>query len=109
MTTPAPAPVTPTLSLSTDKSVYNVGDPLTLTATYSDSSVAPVQLAITVSASDAAGNSVNADISVTVNTQAQQPMTVGVTDSFGDQYSQVSNAGGVAVLTTTVGTPPAAA
>jgi hypothetical protein len=104
-----PAPVTPTLSIATDKTVYNVGDVLTLTADYSDSTSAPVTLSITASASDAAGNTVNAEVSVTVNTAEQEPMTIGVTDSFGDQYSVVSNAAGVAVLTATVGTPPAAA
>jgi hypothetical protein len=106
MTTPAP--VTPTLSITADKAVYNVGDVLTLTATYSDSSVAPVTLHVTASASDAAGNTVNAEVDVTVNTQAQQAMQIGVSDSFGDSYTQVSNEGGVAVLTTTIGTPPAA-
>jgi hypothetical protein len=108
MTTPAPA-VTPTLSITTDKTVYNVGDVLTLTADYSDSSTAPVTLNITASASDAAGNTVNAEVSVTVNTAEQQPMTIGASDSFSDSYSIVSNAAGVAVLTTTIGTPPASA
>lgn len=107
MTTPAP--VTPTLSVSADKSVYNVGDVLTLTADYSDSSTSPVTLSITASASDAAGNTVNAEVSVTVNTAEQQAMTIGASDSFGDSYSIVSNAGGVAVLTTTIASPPAAA
>lgn len=106
MTTPAP--VTPTLSISADKAVYNVGDPITVTADYSDSSVAPVQMNITASATDAAGNTVNAEISVTVNTAEQQPMTVGISDSFGDVYSIVSNASGVAVLSSVIGTPPAA-
>lgn len=105
MSTPA---VTPTLSVTADKATYNVGDTITLTVAYSDSTVAPVQMSITVSASDAAGNTVNADISVTVNTQAQQPMTVGVSDNFGGAWSLVSNAGGVAVLTSVIGTPPAA-
>ena len=105
MTTPAP--VTPTLSIAADKPVYNVGDVLTLTAEYSDASVAAVTLSITASAQDAAGNVVTAEVDVQVNTQAQQPMTIGVSDSFGDSYTQVSNDAGVAVLTTTIGTPPA--
>jgi len=108
MTTPAPA-VTPTLELSADKPVYNVGDLLTLTANYSDASVAAVTLHITASAQDAAGNVVNAELDVQVNTQAQQPMQIGVSDSFSDTYALVSNDGGVAVLTTTIGTPPAGA
>jgi hypothetical protein len=106
MTTPAP--VTPTLSLATDKATYSVGDPITVTATYSDSTVAPVQLSITASATDPAGNTVNAEVSVTVNTAEQQAMTIGITDSFGDQYTVVSNAAGVAVLSSVIGTPPAA-
>ena len=106
MTTPAP--VTPTLSIAADKDTYNIGDTITLTANYSDSSVAPVVMHITASASDAAGNTAQATVDVTVNTQAQQPMTIGVTDSFGDPWVQQSNDGGVAVLTSVVGTPPAA-
>lgn len=106
MTTPAP--VTPTLTIAADKTSYNVGDLLTLTAKYSDSSVNPVVLTITGSATDQAGNVVNATTTVTVNTQAQQPMTIGVSDSFNDSYVQVSNDAGVAVLTTTIQAPPAA-
>jgi len=106
MTTPVQT-VTPTLELATDKQVYDIGDLLTLTATYSDGSVAPVTLSITASASDAAGNVVTAEIDVTVNTQVQQPMQVGVSDSSGQQYTLVSNEAGVAVLTTTIQAPPA--
>ena len=32
MTTPTPAPVTPTLSISADKATYKVGDPITVDA-----------------------------------------------------------------------------
>jgi hypothetical protein len=108
MSTPAPA-VTPTLAIAADKAVYNAGEVLTLTATYSDSSVAPLTLTITASATDAHGNTVTAETTATVNTQAQQPMTIGVSDSLGYSYSLVSNEGGKAVLTTTIGTPPAPA
>jgi hypothetical protein len=106
MTTPAP--VTPTLSIAADKQTYNIGDPITIKADYSDSSVAPVIMHITASASDAAGNTASATVDVTVNTQAQQPMTIGVSDSFGGSWVQQSNEGGVAVLTSVIGTPPAA-
>lgn len=109
MTIPAPVAVTPTLSITTDKSVYNVGDMITLTATYSDASVAAVSMHITASAQDAAGNVVNAEIDITVNTQAQQPMQIGVSDSFGGNWNLVSNEGGVAVLTSVIPAPPAAA
>lgn len=106
MTTPVP--VTPTLAITTDKSVYNVGDTLTLTADYSDSSVNPMTLTITASATDPQGNTVTATTTATVNTSTQQPMTIGVSDTAGDSYVLVSNEGGVAVLTTTVQAPPAA-
>lgn len=105
MTTPAP--VSPTLTLSADKPVYDISDLLTLTANYSDATSAPVTLHITASASDAAGNTVNAELDVQVNTQVQQPMQIGVSDSFGDTYTLVSNDAGVAVLTTTIQAPPA--
>jgi hypothetical protein len=101
-------PVAPTLAITADKATYTAGDELTLTAKYSDSSVSPVTLSITASATDPQGNTVTAETSVTVNTGEQQPMTIGVSDSFNDVYSVVSNAGGTAVLTTTIGTPPAA-
>lgn len=107
MTTPVPS-VTPTLSIATDKSTYAVGDTLTLDATYSDASVAPMTLTITASATDAAGNTVTAETTATVNTQTQQPMQIGVSDSFGDSYVVVSNAAGKATLTTTIQAPPAA-
>ena len=106
MTTPAP--VTPTLDIATDKAVYNVGDLLTLTARYSDSSVNTMSLTITASATDAAGNTVTATTTATVNTATQQPMTIGCSDTANDSYVVVSNEGGVAVLTTTVQAPPAA-
>jgi len=104
-----PVAVTPTLSISADKAVYNVGDVLTLTADYSDSSVAPMTLTVTAQATDPQGNTVSAETSVTVNTAEQQPMQLAASDSFGDAYSIVSNAAGVAVLTATIGSPPAPA
>lgn len=104
-----PAPVTPTLSIAADQQTYNVGDTLTLTAQYSDASVSPLTLSITASATDPQGNTVTAETSVTVNTTEQQPMTLGASDSFGDQYSIVSNAAGVAVMTAVISTPPAPA
>jgi hypothetical protein len=108
MSTPAP-PVTPTLSIATDKAVYNVGDPITVTASYSDQTSAPVVLTVTASATDANGNTVNATATAMVNTSEQQPMQLGISDSFGDSYVQQSNAAGTAVFTSTIGTPPASA
>lgn len=106
MSTPTPA-VTPTLSIATDKQTYNVGDVLQLTAHYSDSSVNPMSLTITASATDPQGNTVTATTTATVNTSTQQPMTIGVSDTANDSYVLVSNEAGVAVLTTTVQAPPA--
>lgn len=102
-----PTPVTPTLALTTDAPVYNVGDTLTLTAVYSDASSAPLTLTISATAVDANGVSVSATTTATVNTAAQLPMTVTPSDSFSDTYAEVSNAAGTAVFTTTIAAPPA--
>lgn len=105
MTTPAG----PTLSLATDKSTYNVGDTIVVTATYSDGSVSEVSLVITGTATDAAGSSVQAQTTVSVSQSTPQPMTVGLTDSFGDVYTEEpSQPVGTAVFTAVIGTPPAA-
>ncbi len=101
-------PTGPTLTLATDKDVYNPGDTLTLTATYSDGTSEQVELTINGTATDTSGGSATASISVQVNVSESQSMDVEATDSFGDTYAVTSNDGkGTAVLTTTVGTPPA--
>lgn len=108
MTTPA----APTLSLATDKPSYSVGDQIQVTATYSDQSGGgTVTLTISGTATDAAGNTVDASAQVEVITpSSSQPMDVTVSDDFGDQYQQVSNDGtGTAVFTSVIGTPPAQA
>jgi carbon monoxide dehydrogenase subunit G len=107
MSTPA---ALPTLVVTTDKSSYNVGDTITVNVAYADAASAATPLTITVTGSDAAGNSAQATAQVVVTTQgASQNVDVSATDSFGDTYTQVSNDGvGAAVLTATVGTPPAA-
>ncbi|MGH3203864.1 MAG: hypothetical protein ACRDP5_17695 [Streptosporangiaceae bacterium] len=108
MTTPAtPVTVAPALSIATDKAVYNTGDPITVTAAYSDQTTQPVTLTVTASATDPSGTTVEATATATVNTQAQQPMQIGISDSFGDSFTQQSNAAGSAVFTATIGTPPA--
>ena len=104
----SPTPVAPTLSLSTDAPTYSVGSLLTLTADYSDSSAAPLTLTISATAVDANGVSVSATTTATVNTAEQLPMTVTPSDSFDDDYAEVSNTAGVAVFTTTIQAPPAA-
>lgn len=109
MTTPA-QPTGPTLTIVTDKPTYNVGDLLTLTATYADSASQPVQLTITATGTDAQNNTVSATSVVTVTQQTTQAMTVTASDNFQNTYAISSNDGkGTAVLTTTIGTPPAQA
>lgn len=107
MTTPTPA--APTLSLATDKTTYNVGDTIVVTATYSDGSVSVVSLVITGTATDTSGQSVTAQTTVSVNQTTEQPMTVTMADSFNDSYAeQPGSPVGTAVFTATIGTPPAA-
>ena len=104
MTTPSQ----PTLSLATDQAAYNVGDALTVTVSYADSSVEQVTLTITAEFTDAQGNSATAETTALVNTSASGAMDGSVTDSFGGTYTEQSNDGvGTAVFTGTVGTPPA--
>lgn len=111
MTTPTPPASTPTLTLTTDASSYIVGSTLTLTADYADVQAAPSTLTISVTATDAQGNTVSATDSVTVVQQVSELMTVVPTDSSNDTYTlvsnTVSNGTGSAIFTTTVGTPPA--
>lgn len=107
MSTPA---ALPTLVVTTDKSSYNVGDPITVNVAYADAASQATPLTITVTGADAAGNSAQATAQVLVTTTGpSQNVDVSATDSFGDTYTLVSNDGvGAAVLSATVGTPPAA-
>jgi len=107
MTTPAAGP---TVSVATDKASYNVGDPITVTATYADDQTVTDQLTVTVTVTDAAGNSATGTTQAGVTVVAPQPMTATVSDSFGDAYTeQPDQPVGTAVFTSTVGTPPASA
>jgi carbon monoxide dehydrogenase subunit G len=107
MTTPASVP---TLVVTTDKASYNVGDTLTVNVAYADAQSQASPLTITVTGTDAAGGTATATAQVLVTTQGpSQNVDVEATDSFGDTYTVVSNDGSsAAVLSTTVGTPPAA-
>lgn len=102
MTTPA------AVTVSADKADYNVGDPITVTVEYPGSTAGQVTLTITAAVTDDTGAVTNATTDVLVNTSTPVTSTVGVTDSFGDVYAEQSNANGTAVLTSVVGTPPAA-
>jgi hypothetical protein len=106
LTTPTPGP---TLSLATDKTTYDVGDTIVVTATYSDGSTSVVSLTVTATATDASGQAVSADTTVSVNQTTQEVMAVTVTDSFGDTYAEQDGSPiGTAVFTAMIGTPPAA-
>jgi hypothetical protein len=107
MTTPVPT--TPTLTLATDQQTYTVGQAITVTATYTDSSVTATQLTIDGSFTDpSSGSQVTAQTVVTVQTQQQQAaQNPAVTDSFGDVYTITSNELGTFVATSTIGNPPA--
>lgn len=105
MSTPAQGPV---MTVEADKASYAVGDTLTLTVVYSDSNSVATNLVATVTGTDSAGNSIQAQTTVQVITDGTPgPMDISATDSFGDTYSVVSNDGSsTAVLNTTVGSPP---
>ena len=91
----------PTLSLTTDKSVYNVGDTMTVTATYIDEQTVSETLTITGEATDSQGNTVTATTVVTINSQAPEHMDVTVTDNDGRTYALASDNPGVATFTAT--------
>ena len=104
MTTPA----SPTVSVATDKQSYAPGDTIIVTVTYADEQTQTESLVVTATATDSAGNSVQGTATVDVVVSAPQPMTVSVTDSFGDPYTESPDQPvGTAVFSGTVGTPPA--
>lgn len=103
MTTPTPtAPV-----VTTDKTTYSPGDPITVTVEYSDPSNPGVTLTVTATVTNPDGTTTTGTADVTVGGSVANPLPVSVTDSFGDSYTQVSNEAGTAVFSSTVGTPPA--
>lgn len=105
MTTPASQIA---VSVATDKPQYNVGDPLSVTVTYTDSAGVLRTMTVSATVTDSSGNVGTGTVDVQVATAAQETFTVAVSDSFGDTYAEASNAAGTAVFTSTVGTPPAA-
>lgn len=97
---------TPPVTVTTDQSAYNVGDPITVTVEYTDPANPGTTLTITASVTNSDGSASTGEISVQVGASAAQPLPVSVTDSFGGSYTQQSNAAGTAVFTGTVATPP---
>lgn len=101
MTTPAPAPV---LSVSADKAEYEPGDPLSLTLHMTT----PVPLTITASGTLPDGTTVSGQAEVVVRVPVKDEVQFGLSDSFADAYVVQSSTGGHAVVSTTVGSAPAA-
>lgn len=91
----------PTLALSTDKAIYNVGETITVTAAYTDTKTQSTPLILSGTASDPEGNTVTATVTVTVNSQVPEHMDVVVTDSASHTYTKTSDTPGVTVFTAT--------
>lgn len=104
MTTPTP----PAVTVSTDKTNYNVGDPIQVTVEYSDPANPGTTLTVTATVTTPSGAQ-SGTAQVTVGATPAQPFPVAVTDSFGAAYTQQSNEPGTAVFTGTIATPPAGA
>jgi hypothetical protein len=104
LTTPAPSVV-----VSTDKANYDINDPIVVTVQYPDGGVPGTVLTVTATVTNADGSQSSGQATAEVGAVAGQALAVGVTDSFGDDYALVSNDPGTAVLSSTIGTPPAGA
>jgi hypothetical protein len=98
MTTPTP----PTLTIATDKPSYAPGETITLTCSYSDETGATFTVNVTADATDAATppNTATAATSFAVNATSSVLMTITVTDTAADSWTQQSNVPGTAVFTT---------
>jgi hypothetical protein len=106
MTTPAS---TPTLTAALDKEVYNVGDQAQLTLAYTDETTEQVTLSVSSVLTDNDGNVLaTTTAEATVLTSEQDTLPVSASDNFSNLYSVVSNNAGQAMLSTTIGQPPAA-
>ena len=95
------------MTVSADQAVYNVGDPITITVEYPGVAAGSVTLTVSAAVTEPDGSVQSASTDVQVNTSAPQTLAVGVSDSFSDVYSQVSNDAGTAVFSSTVGPLPA--
>lgn len=103
MTTPAPSVV-----VSTDKANYNNGDPITVTVEYPDGGSAGTTLTVTATVTNADGSQSQGQATAQVGAEPGTALPTGVTDSFNDTYSQVSNDPGTAVFSSTVTVPAGA-
>jgi hypothetical protein len=102
-------PAAPTVTVSTDKASYSVGDPITVTVEYSDPSNPGQTLTVTAVVTQPDGTTATGTAEVSVGAVAAAPLQVSVTDSFSGSYTQQSNDAGTAVFAGTVAAPPAGA
>lgn len=101
MTTPAS-----TVTVSTDKTAYNPGDPIQVTVEYADPANPGTTVTVTATVTAPNGSSAQGTASIQVGGTPAQPFQVTVSDSIGGTYAQQSSEPGTAVFTGTVGTPP---
>jgi hypothetical protein len=107
LTTPAPA--ADTVTVTTDKSSYAVGDPITVTVEYTDPANPGTALTVTATVTNGDGSTSTGTVAVTVGGTPAQPLPVAVSDSFGTAYTQQSSEAGTAVFAGTVPAVPASA
>lgn len=105
MTTPV-TPAAPTVT--TDKTAYAPGDPITVTVDYTDPDNPGTVLTVTATVTNPDGSAATGTVDVQVGGGAASPFPVSVSDSFSGTWTQTTNEAGTAVFTSTVGTPPAA-
>lgn len=106
MTTPTPP--ASAVTVTTDKSNYNVGDPIQVTVEYADPANPGTTLTVTATVTAPSGD-VTGTTTVQVGATPAEAFPVAVTDSFGGTYAQQSSDPGVAVFTGTISAIPTAA
>lgn len=94
MTTPAPG-----VTVSADKTTYNVGDPITVTVEYPDAGSAGTTLTVTAVVTNSDGTTATGTAEVQVGAVAAVALPVSVTDSESNVYTQQSNEPGTAIFT----------
>jgi hypothetical protein len=101
-------PVAPTLTFTFDKPSYSPNDVVTATGVYTDENGTSFPVVATMEVTDTATppNTASAQAAFQVVTAAGQTMTATITDTAGDLYTLVSNAGGQVVFTTTAPSAP---
>jgi hypothetical protein len=108
MTTPAQ----PAVTVSLDQASYNLNDPITVTAEYTDPAAAgnASELVVTVTVSYPDGTTASGEASAAVSTGAQTATApAAASDNAGNTYTEQSNVNGTVVFTGTVAQAPPAA